>query len=105
MFKIYAKIGMIQATVPLEIVAYIFMTGPMSKQVGNLRKILKNRKDKDGKESITQILPKNKIAINYLKLLKNINLLNPVLLARKNTTKQLKLNADIFSALHVPSKC
>lgn len=50
MFKICAKIGMIQATVPLEIVAYIFMTGLMSKQVGNLRKILKNKKDKDGKE-------------------------------------------------------
>lgn len=50
MCLIYVRIGMILVIVLLVIVAYICMIDPTIKLDGNLKKILKYLRNKDGKE-------------------------------------------------------
>ena len=50
MCLIYARIGMILVIVLSVIVAYIYMIGLITKLDGNLKKIFKYLKNKDGKE-------------------------------------------------------
>lgn len=50
MIQVCVKIGMIQDTVFLETVVFICMIVLIIKMGGNWRKILKNHKDRDGKE-------------------------------------------------------
>ena len=50
MYKIYAKIGMTQATVLLEIVASIYTTDPTTKLVGNFRSSTSSKKGRGGEE-------------------------------------------------------
>ncbi len=52
MFSTFARIGMTQATVPLEIVAFICMTGPTIRLDGSFRKTSNRQKGKGGEESI-----------------------------------------------------
>jgi hypothetical protein len=46
--QVYAKIGMIQVTVFLVTVAFIYMTEVIIKQVGSFRRISKKLSEKDG---------------------------------------------------------
>lgn len=50
MIRACVKIGMTRVIVFSVIAAFIFMIEAIIRQVGNLRKILKNLKDRDGKE-------------------------------------------------------
>lgn len=50
MIRACVKIGMIRVIVFSATAAFIFMIEAIIRQVGNLRKTLKNLKDRDGKE-------------------------------------------------------
>lgn len=50
MTQVYAKIGMTQDIVYLEIAAFTYMTEVIIKQVGSWRRISKNLSEKDGSE-------------------------------------------------------
>ena len=60
MTEVFVKIGMILDIVRLGIVAFTSTIGPITKPAGNSRKILKERKDKDGKKSIIPMLRKKR---------------------------------------------
>lgn len=59
MILVYVKIGMIQDIVFLAIVVYICMIVQPTKQDGNQKKISRDHRDKDGRESIILIQNNN----------------------------------------------
>jgi hypothetical protein len=102
MFLIYAKIGTILVIVLLEIVAYICTIDQITRQGGSYRKILKSRKERDGKESIILSLPKNRIERSYSKLFKSTNHRNFAINAMNVLKILFRWNVVIYSALLAP---
>jgi len=96
---------MTQGTVPSETVVYTFTTDPTIRLAGNFRRILKSRKEKDGKGSIILTSPENKINRNCSRPSRNIAPPVDAKFASKNSKTLWKSNADTFSALPVRSSC